>query len=71
MPNIQITDLIDNAVENALARREEALTTEESSNIQGGRFSTESSPTRAGAYIPPLWPNFDPPKTVKELLHLT
>ena len=36
MPQIKITDLIDNAVENALARREEALTTEEANQIQGG-----------------------------------
>jgi hypothetical protein len=38
MPQIKITDLIDNAVENALARREEALTTEEANQIQGGRL---------------------------------
>ena len=36
MPQIKITDLIDNAVENALARREEVLTTEETNQIQGG-----------------------------------
>jgi hypothetical protein len=36
MPQIKITDLIDNAVENALARREQALTTEETNQIQGG-----------------------------------
>jgi hypothetical protein len=36
MPQIKITDLIDNAVENALARREQDLTTEETNQIQGG-----------------------------------
>jgi len=36
MPQIKITDLIDNAVENALARREQALTTEETNQIKGG-----------------------------------
>jgi hypothetical protein len=36
MPQIQITDLIDNAIENALARREQVLTTEKANQIQGG-----------------------------------
>jgi hypothetical protein len=36
MSQIKITDLIDNAVENALARREQALTTEETNQIKGG-----------------------------------
>ena len=36
MSQIQIADLIDNAVENALARREQILTTEKANQIQGG-----------------------------------
>lgn len=36
MSQIQIADLIDNAVENALARREQILTTEKTNQIQGG-----------------------------------
>jgi hypothetical protein len=59
MPNIQITDLIDNAVENALARREEALTTEEANQIQGGKSFTTAgggkSFTTAGGRIVKPW----------------
>jgi hypothetical protein len=36
MAKINIKDLIGGAVENALARREEALTIEETNQIQGG-----------------------------------
>lgn len=34
--SIEITDLIGNAVDNAIARREQNLTTEEAKHIKGG-----------------------------------
>lgn len=35
-PNIKISDLIGDAVENAIARREQSLTTEETQKVKGG-----------------------------------
>lgn len=48
MAKIDIKDLIGGAVENAIARREEALTAEEANQIQGG-----ASFTTAGGRIKP------------------
>ena len=48
MPQIKITDLVDNAVENALARREEVLTTEETNQIQGGLVLCPKAPIVTG-----------------------
>jgi hypothetical protein len=61
MAKIDIKDLIGGAVENALARREEALTIEETNQIQGG-FSKEGGQI-VNPDWPPDWPIIDPTTT--------
>lgn len=55
---ISITDLMGDAVENAIARREQNLTTEETKQVKGG-FVTSGGitiikpPTTCGMWCPP------------------
>lgn len=56
MSNIQITDLIDDAVENALIRREQNLTPEQAEQVEGGLAIVAFPPIILGMMFPPKLP---------------